>query len=58
MVLDIILKADCHSVHRKKNLFFMEPEGSLPCLQKPVTGPYPEPAGSSSPHRFLSPTYA
>jgi hypothetical protein len=20
----------------------MEPEGSLPCLQKPATGPYPE----------------
>jgi hypothetical protein len=22
----------------------METEGSLPCLQKPATGPYPEPA--------------
>jgi hypothetical protein len=28
---------------------FMEPEGSLPCSQKPATGPYPEPADSSSP---------
>jgi hypothetical protein len=35
--------------------FFMEPEGSLPCSQKPVTGPYPAPAESSSPHRFISP---
>jgi hypothetical protein len=26
----------------------MEPEGSLPCSQKPATGPYPEPAESSS----------
>jgi hypothetical protein len=27
----------------------MGPEGSLPGLQKPATGPYPEPAESSSP---------
>jgi hypothetical protein len=27
----------------------MEPEGSLPCSQKPATEPYPEPAESSSP---------
>jgi hypothetical protein len=33
----------------------MEPEGSLPCLQKPATGPCPEPAVSSSPHRLHSP---
>jgi hypothetical protein len=25
----------------------MEPEGSLPCLQGPSTGPYPEPDQSS-----------
>jgi hypothetical protein len=35
--------------------FFMELEGSLPCSQKPATGPYPEPAESSSSHRSLSP---
>jgi len=26
----------------------MEPEGSLPCSQRPGTGPYPEPDASSS----------
>jgi len=31
-----------------------EPEDSLPCSQKPTIGPYPYPAESSSPHRFLS----
>jgi hypothetical protein len=41
--------------HVKKYSFFMEPEGSLPCSQKPVIEPYPEPAESSSTHRFLSP---
>jgi hypothetical protein len=25
----------------------MEPESSLPCLQGPTTGPYPEPDASS-----------
>jgi hypothetical protein len=39
----------------KNTLLFMEPEGSVPCSQKPATGPYPEPAESSSPHRSLSP---
>jgi hypothetical protein len=39
----------------KKSCFLMEPEGSLPCSQKPVTGLYSEPAESSSPHRPLSP---
>jgi hypothetical protein len=29
----------------------MESEGSLPCSQKPATGPYPVPAESSSPRR-------
>jgi hypothetical protein len=40
---------------KKYPAFFMEPEGSPPCSQKPATGPYPEPAESSSPHRSLSP---
>jgi len=35
--------------------FFMEPEGSLQYSQKPATGPYPEPAESSSTHRSVSP---
>jgi hypothetical protein len=55
MVQDIILEADCHSAFKKYPAFFMNPEGSLPCSQKPVTGPYPEPAESSSPHQSLSP---
>jgi hypothetical protein len=40
---------------KKYPAFFMEPEVSLPCSQKPATGPYPEPAEFSSPHRTLSP---
>jgi hypothetical protein len=54
MVQDIIWKADSHSACQKYP-FFMEPKGSLPYSQKPATGPYPEPAESSSPHRSLSP---
>jgi hypothetical protein len=40
---------------KKNPAFLMEPEASSPCPQKPATGPYPEPAESSSPHRSLSP---
>jgi hypothetical protein len=54
MMHNIIWKADCHSAYQKYP-FFIDPEGSLPCSQKPATGPYPEPAESSSPHRSLSP---
>jgi hypothetical protein len=38
----------------KHPAFFMEPEGSSPCSRKPATGPYPEPAESSSLHRSIS----
>jgi len=31
--------------------FIMVSEGVLPCSLNPATGPYPEPAESSSPHR-------
>jgi hypothetical protein len=41
VVQDIIWKADCHSA-RQKYPFFMEPEGSLWCSQKP----YREPAAA------------
>jgi hypothetical protein len=39
---------------KKYPAFFIEPEGILLCSQKPATILYPEPAESSSPHRFLS----
>jgi hypothetical protein len=32
----------------------MEPDGSLPCLQEPSSGPYPEPDQSTPHHRILS----
>jgi len=48
MVKDIIWKVDCHSACQKMFCFFMEHEGSLPCSQKPSSGPYPEPDESSS----------
>jgi len=43
------------SLRLSKNILLLESEGSLPCSQKSATGPYPEPAESSSPHRSLSP---
>jgi hypothetical protein len=39
----------------QQTAFFMEPEGSSPCSQKPAAGPYLESVESSSPHRSLSP---
>jgi hypothetical protein len=50
-VQDYILKPCCHSACQKISCFLIEPEGS----HKPATGHYPEPAESSSPHRFLYP---
>jgi hypothetical protein len=41
--------------HVKNSCFLMEPQGSFPSSQKPATGPYPELAESSLPHRSLSP---
>jgi hypothetical protein len=49
MMQNIIWKANCPSAYQKNPAFFMEPEGSSPCSQKPATGPYPEPAEFSSP---------
>jgi hypothetical protein len=49
MTQDIIWEADSHSAYQKCPAFFMEPEGSSPCPQKPTIGPYPEPDESSSP---------
>jgi hypothetical protein len=54
MVQDIDIWKPVTQLIKKYPTFFMEPEGSLPCLQKPATKPYPEPAESSSPRRFLS----
>jgi hypothetical protein len=55
MVQNIISKANCRSAYQKNPAFFMGPEGSSPCSQKPAIVPYPKPAKSSSPHRSLSP---
>jgi hypothetical protein len=55
MVQNILWKADSHSACQTISSFVMKPEGSLPCSQKPATGPYPEPAESSLLHRYLSP---
>jgi hypothetical protein len=42
MVKDIIWKADSYSSCQKISCFLMESEGSLPCSQNPVIGPYPD----------------
>jgi hypothetical protein len=55
MVQDVFQKLIVTQLLKQYPTFFMEPEGSLPCSQKPATGPYPDPAKSSSPHRPLSP---
>jgi len=49
----------CYRIFFEKSIvtqlaFFMEPEGSLPHSQMPVTGLYPEPAESSLPPRSPS----
>jgi hypothetical protein len=46
MLQNIIWKAVTQLI-KKYPAFFTEPEGSSPCLQKPATGPYSEPAESS-----------
>jgi hypothetical protein len=53
-MVDIIWKADSHSAFQKDPAFCREPEGSLLCSQKPTTGPYPEPAESSSPQVIIT----
>jgi hypothetical protein len=40
-------EADSALASQENTLHFMEPEGSLPCLQEPATGPYPKPDESS-----------
>jgi hypothetical protein len=53
-VQNVFWKADSHSACQQQLAYFMEPKGSLPRSLKTATGPYPEPAESSSPHQSLS----
>jgi hypothetical protein len=48
----IFLKADYHSACQKKSCLRMEPEGSLPCSQKPANGPI---LSQSNPVRPIDP---
>jgi hypothetical protein len=52
MVQNIIWKAECHSAYQKISRF-MEPITTITITI--ITGPYPQPAESSLPHRSLSP---
>jgi hypothetical protein len=54
MMKDIFKKLTVTQLVKQPD-FFIGPEGSLPYLQKPAIGPYPEPAEPSSFHRFLIP---
>jgi hypothetical protein len=40
---DAFLRSYQFCSHSRTSQYFIEPEGSLPCLQEPSTGPYPEP---------------
>jgi hypothetical protein len=48
-------EANSRSATQEFPQHFMEPEGSLPCLQEPSTGPYPEPEQSKPNHPILFP---
>jgi hypothetical protein len=48
MVQDSLWKADSHSACQQP-AFFIEPDGSLSCSQKPATGPYPSQPNSVCP---------
>jgi hypothetical protein len=50
MVQTLFEKLIVTQLAKKYPAFFMGPEGSLPCSQKPAIGPYPEPGKSSLPH--------
>jgi hypothetical protein len=54
MVQDIFFqKLIVTQLVKQKPVFFMDPEESSLCSQKPATGTYPNLAESGSPHRSL-----